>query len=451
MPPPPARFAARLAARAEFDSTVAWALGVRFWQILAGPVTALLIASRFSETEQDYFYTLTGLLGLDALCRLGLSEVLVALTSHAFAEEGHTAKRRLAGLVRFAGRWAVGSAAAFAVGVGVFGAWSLSESAVPGAEASTAIPWRGAWWTAAACTAGSVAVAPALAVLTGCGRIGPVTRAQTVAAVVANLTAWTVMLAGGSLWAAAAACAGRLAIEGVLLSRSWAFLRDLAAIGGTAFRWSVDVWPMQWRAAIQSSAAAAAAAGLTLVLFRHRDTLGAGEAGRLGMSWSAAVALQYGGVAWLGTRAPRLGALAAAKDRAGFDRLFARTFVASWAAVIVGAVVGTSLVWALEEGLLGEWGASLADRLLPPLPFAALTGGSVALHVPLGLAAYARAWRAEAFVWPAVAMWAAVGLTTWTFGPTYGAAGVAWGFGAAVLCVGVPLYVVRWGLWRRRR
>ena len=442
MPP----FLARLAARAEFDRTVGWALGVRFWQIAAGPVTALLIASRFSETEQDYFYTLTGLLGLDALCKLGLSEVLVALTAHARAgrESNPAARGQLAGVTRFAGRWAGLSAATFALGIGAFGVWTFATGDPPASAAGPAPDWFGPWAVAALATAGSVAVAPALAVLTGCGRIEPVTRTQTLAAVAGTLAAWTAMIAGGSLWAVAAACAGRLAIELRLVASSRRFLADLTAPAAGEFRWTTAIWPMQWRAAVQSSAAAAAAAGLTLVLFRHRDELGAGEAGRMGMSWSAAVALQYGGSAWLGTRAPRLGALAAAGDRAAFDRLFARVFCASWAAVAAGAVVGTALVWGLNR-----YGFALADRLLSPVPFAALVGGSVALHVPLGLAAYARAWRAEAFVWPSVCLWAVVGLATWRLGPKHGAAGVAWGFLLAVGAVGVPLSLARWFRWRR--
>jgi len=438
----------KLAARAEFDRTVGWALGIRLWSVLSGPVTALLIASRFTETEQDFFYTISGLLGLDALCRLGLFEVLVALTSHASAEanrstaEGRNARRRLAGLVRFAGKWSLLSGAAFAVGVGSFGAWSLSgtEGATPPSSG-----WSGPWWVAALCTAGSVAVTPALAALSGCGRIHAVTRTQTLAAIAGTVATWTVMLSSGSLWALAAACAGRLTIEITLLARSRGFLSGLAEGESGAFRWLRDVWPMQWRAAVQSSAAAAAAAGLTLVLFQHRDALGAGEAGRLGMSWSAALALQLGGSAWLGTRAPRLGAFAAAGDRADFDRLFARVFVVSWIVVAAGAAVGTAIVWGLNL-----WGVSLAERVLPPTAFAALVGGTVGLHLPLSFAAAARAWRAEAFVLQAVGLWGAVALATWTLGPRYGAEGVAWGYCGAVWLVGVPLFLHRWAGWRRR-
>ena len=480
------RHFARLAARFEFDRTVAWALGIRFWQLLAGPVTALLIAARFSESEQDYFYTLTGLLGLDAVCNLGLNEVLVALVAHERAGgETGGASRRLAGLTRFAGRWAGLSAAAFAVGVGAFGAWTFAGSEPPPDAVGPPVGWAGPWALAALATAGSVAVGPALAVLTGCGRVRPVARAQTLAAVAGNLGMWAVLLAGGSLWAAAAACVARLAVEAGLLVRSRAFLSGLArgenrsggfqppirseastpapqrsaagsrrydtANGGVEeetppFRWAAAVWPMQWRAAVQSAAAALAAASLTLVLFRHRDALGAGEAGRMGMSWSAATALQYVGVAWLGTRLPRLGALAAAGDRGGFDRLFRRVFLVSLAALIAGAAVGTAAVWGLNR-----LGLPLADRLLPPAPFAALVGGSVLAHVPLSLAAYARAWRAEAFVLPAVLLWAAVGFAALALGPRYGAAGVAWGYCGAVGGVGVPLFAWRWRRWRRRR
>ena len=436
-----------LARAAEFDGTVAWALGVRFWQVLAGPVTAALIAARFTETEQDFFYTLTGLLGLDALCRLGIAEVLVSLFAHARADDDGA--DRLPGLALFAGRWAAASGAAFAVGVGAFGAWTFAGGDAPAGSKSVA--WAGPWALAAAANAVTVAASCGLAALTGCGQVAAVTRATTAAAVAANLAAWAVILAGGSLWAAAAACVGRAAVEIGLIWSYRGLFRELV-VGGiprteessAGLSWRRDVWPMQWRAAVQNAAAAAATAALTLVLFRHRETLGAGEAGRLGMSWSAATALQYGGTAWLATRAPRLGALAAAGDRTGFDRLFLRTFLGSWAAVAVGAVVGTGVLWWLNRA-----GFELANRLLPVAPFAALVGGSVLLHVPLGLAAYARAWRAEAFVLPAVGLWAAVGLAAVGLGPTHGASGVAWGFLAAVGGVGVPLFVGRWLRVRR--
>ena len=443
---------ARLARRAEFDGTVAWALGVRFWQLLAGPVTAVLIAARFTVTEQDFYYTFAGLLGLDALCRLGLGDVLVSLTAHDFVRPGHPGNpRRLAGLVRFAGRWAVCSGAAFALGAGAFGAWMLApgDSHSGGGAGGGTVAWAGPWAVAVAANGFTVAASCGLAVLTGCGRVRAATRATTLAAVAGNLLAWAAIVAGGSLWAAAAACVGRAVVEAGLLWRARGFLAGLAAAGGdegeptAALSWRRDVWPMQWRAAVQNAAAAAATAALTLVLFRHRDTLGAGEAGRLGMSWSAATALQFGGAAWLATRAPRLAALAAAGDLRDFDRLFARVFFASWAALAGGAVAGTAVLWGLNRAGLG-----LADRLLPVAPFAALVGGSVCLHVPIGLAAYARAWRAEAFVPPAAGLWAAVGLAAGGLGPTFGAAGVAWGFLAAVGGVGVPLYAGRW--WRFR-
>ena len=430
---------------------MAWALGVRFWQLAAGPVTAVLVASRFTETEQDFFYTLAGLLGLDALCRLGVGEVLVSLCAHAFAgRPGGGEPRRLAGLVRFAGRWGLASGAAFAVVGGAFGAWTFASADRPAGV--SAVAWAGPWAVAAGANAVTVAASCGLAVLTGCGRVDAVTKTTTLAAVAGNLGSWAVMLFGGSLWAAAAACVGRAAVELGLLWRHRAFLAGLADRGTAieaespgGLRWRRDIWPMQWRAAVQNAAQAAAFASLTLALFRHRDALGPGEAGRMGMSLSAATALQFGGAAWLLTRAPRLGALAAAGDLPGFDRLFARVFFASWAAVAAGAAVGMAVLWGLNRLHL-----ELADRLLPVAPFAALVGGSVCLHVPLALAAYARAWRAEAFVLAAVALWAAVGAAAWGLGPAYGAAGVAWGYPAATGGVGVPLFLGRWWRFRAR-
>ena len=432
-PPPPAW--RRWAARLEFDGAVAWALGVRAWQVLAGPVTALLIASRFSVVQQDYFYTLTGLLALDAVCKLGVFEVLVALTAHSWGGD----RRDLPGLTRFARRWAAGSGAAFVAGVGAFGAWSLS-----GRGAGPPGGWAGPWWVAAAATAGSTALVPALAVLTGCDRVRAVLKTQTAGAVLANAAAWAVMLTGGGLWAAAAACVGKLAAELWLIGRSRRFLVGLRGDGGAAFRWRAAVWPMQWRAAVQNAGQAAATTSLTLAPFTLGGPEHAGDAGRMGMSLSAALALQYAGRAWLGTRAPALGALAAAGEVRRFDRLFGRVAAVSGAAVALGGAGGCALLWGLAA-----WEVPLADRLLPVAPFAALVAGAVLGHVPLSLAAYARPWRAEAFVLPSAAQSAATVAAAWALAPAYGAAGVAWGSLAAVLAVGVPAHLRYWHRFRR--
>ena len=165
------------------------------------------------------------------------------------------------------------------------------------------------------------------------------------------------------------------------------------------------------------------------------------------MSLSAATALQFGGRRVAAAPAPRgWGALGGGgRPGRGSTGCSPASFLASWAAVAAGAVVGTGVLWGLNRAEL-----ELADRLLPVAPFAALVGGSVCLHVPLGLAAYARAWRAEAFVLAAVALWAAVGFAAWGLGPTHGAAGVAWGYLAATGGVGVPLFLGRWWRFRAR-
>ena len=445
-----------LARRLEFDAPVAWALSGRAWQLLAGPVSILLIAAFLTPAQQNDWYAIGSLLAWQSFFELGLGAVLAAVAAHEWAglhlrEDGRVAGdphalARLAALWDGGRRWFLRAAVGFAVGVGLLGAVLLARRH---GFRETDWGWVGPWLLAVSGTAAALAVLPALALLTGCGQVGRVNRTTALAAVCGNLVGWSVLAAGGGLWALAATAWVRAAWEWRLRGRP--FFASLGQRPGGSeasgtLSWSREVRPLQWRVAVQSVAATAAASSFVLVPFAAGagDGVGADDPGRIGMTWAGLSALQFGGIAWLTTRMPELGRLAVTGDPA-FERRWVKISAVTLAAVAAGAVTAWAVVWGLNTA-----GLSLADRLLPPGLTAVFAAAVVLGHAAVCLTAWARAQKMEAFVAAAVLGHGAVAAAVLLLGPRYGGAGVAWGYLAATAAVSLPAHAVRWVRVRRR-
>ena len=132
--------------------------------------------------------------------------------------------------------------------------------------------------------------------------------------------AWAMMATGSGLWALPAAGGlrgrSRRHPDGIPLSPVLLAVQATRR-QGPEFDWLAEVWPMQWRLGLQG----VSLYGSTLLfnpflLYYHS----AAEAGRFGMTWAAVVGLQTIALAWIQTRVPMLGYLAARRDVEAFER-----------------------------------------------------------------------------------------------------------------------------------
>lgn len=64
------------------DRAIAFTVMGRFWQVMTGTVTVLLIARFLTPNEQGYYYTFASLLSLQVVFELGFSFVVLQLTAH---------------------------------------------------------------------------------------------------------------------------------------------------------------------------------------------------------------------------------------------------------------------------------------------------------------------------------------------------------------------------------
>jgi hypothetical protein len=196
---------------------------------------------------------------------------------------------------------------------------------------------------------------------------------------------------------------------------------------------------MQWRLAIQGFFNYFANWIFTPVMFKISPAAG----GQMGMSWTVLMALQAAALAWVQTRAPKFGMLAARHDYQELDRLFRRLVLVSSAALAAGCAAFLGAI-----ALLSHFQIPLAERFLPWDSLCLFTLGIVLYHIPHCQSFYVRAHKREMFLLAGVVSSSAIGLLTVVLGARFGAVGVASGYLAVVVLFVFP-YQMR--LWRQCR
>jgi hypothetical protein len=426
--------------RLEVDQATFYALCLRVWQFLAGPVSILMIATFFSEDVQGYFYTFAYLMALQSFFELGLHIVIINVSSHEWVhlrldDQGHivgdpAALSRLASLARWLLNWYTVAAVLFVIGVGSVGGWFLARK-----DAGT-IEWLPPWIALVLMSGAMLWQLPLVVLLEGCGQMRAVNQFRVFQAMTGNVVVWLCMALGGGLWSAVAAAGVQVAWNMLLFVR---FRRFFSAFwkwpSEIRFDWRTDVWPMQWRLAVSGILGYFAFAFVPVMFNYH----GAPAAGRMGMTWQLATVLQAVALAWVQTRVPLFGQLVAKRDFRELDRVFFRLTQVSFAVVVGGALAVGFAVWGLH------WkGISLASRFLDPMPTALLLLGITLYHIPHCQAFYIRAHKRDPLFPLSMTVSALLGVSIWWIGSRYGPLGAAASYLLIVAIVVVPWQTAIW-------
>ena len=67
------------------NKAVGYSVLTRIWGLIAGLITILVIAIKFSKEQQGFYYTIGSLLALQIFFELGLTFVIAIFASHEFA------------------------------------------------------------------------------------------------------------------------------------------------------------------------------------------------------------------------------------------------------------------------------------------------------------------------------------------------------------------------------
>jgi len=411
-----------------------YAVGLRGWQICAGAVSVFLIGYFFGKDEQGYYYTFASLMALQALFETGLGVVVINVASHEWSRlsldiagritGNPEARSRLISLGRLLARWYLAAAALFAVVVGWGGAAFL-------ASGNGNVAWQSPWWALVLVSATHLWILPFTSLLEGCGQVAVVHRNRLVQAMTANVAVWSCILAGGGLWAAVGASAARLVWDAWLVGvRYRRFYRPFLSRPPIAISWRSEIWPMQWRLAVQACVGYLASSLATPIMFHYH---GADVAGRLGMTWVLITALHSAAFAWIQTRVPKFGVLIARKQFGELDELYRRLLRMALGVAVAGAVGLWGIVFALNQ--CGHW---LADRLLDPVTTAVFLVGTCLYLNSFGQECYLRAYKRDPFLLVNVVTDALIGGLTWWWGSQYGPIGAAVAYCGVIVCAILP-------------
>jgi hypothetical protein len=432
------------------NRAIGYGVLARAWSFVAGPVTIMVIATRFSKEQQGFYYTISSLLALQVFFELGLITVLAQFTSHEFAhltwgdkgniEGDPVARERLIDLMCKSVKWFGMIAVLLVIVLIPAGLFFLNQQSGVASE----FAWRLPWVLAVCGTAVNLMIVPFFAVVMGSGDVVTVNHREMLGAIVSSFIAWAVIGLHGGVYAVFATTCGSIAVATTYLIKRKPALLKLAwrGIFGSAEKrvhtvsWRGEVWPMQWKIALSWVSGYFIFQLFTPVLFHYHGPV---VAGQMGMTLSVSNALLAGCSTWMNSRSPEFGKMIAKREWAQLDLMFSRVLRQSIGVVIAGALVG----WAAIAYLQAYY--PIGHRFIPA-SYAGIMFAAVCVQIVINsFAVYLRAHKKEPFMWLSIVIAALQGLTTWFLGMKYASLGVVSGFTALSCLVALP---AAYGIWR---
>lgn len=436
------------ARRVEMDRAVLYAILARTWGFASGPVSALLIATKFTPTIQGFYYTFGSILALQTFTELGIGFAITQFASHEWANLRKGENRRiegdpnslwrLASLAQIAIKWYSIAAFIVIVGLSIGGYVFFSQSPTQN------VSWKLPWISLCVLTGINLFSIAIWSLLEGCNQVSNVYFYRFFQGLLGSLAAWSAILLGTDLWTASIMTLAGLIYAGLFLRRNyWEFFKSLLLTKpeGPRVHWLADILPFQWRIALSWISGYFAFSLFTPVLFHYHGPV---IAGQMGMTWSLAGALSAVGGAWLSPRVPQFGMMVAQKRYDEMDRLFWRLMLIVTGITILGAVV----LWLLVFGL-NYYNHFLSHRLLSPLPTALFLIAAIIHTASMPMSTYIRAHKKEPLLFISLLFGVLVGLSTWLLGKHYSALGMAISY-LTIYAMIFPMIVLVWQHFRNK-
>jgi O-antigen/teichoic acid export membrane protein len=408
----------------QIDRAVFYAVSSKAWQLVAGPVTLLIIAHYFTSELQGFFFTFASLLALQTFVELGFYLVIINVASHEWSrldldEEGRLtgdeeALSRLISLGRLVFKWYAIASVAFVAGVSVIGYVFFSQSDYP------SVQWQMPWLSIVFLTGLSLWTLPYVSLLEGCNQIVSVNLFRLIQAILGTLSLCLTIALGLGLWAAVVTAGTRFlcAVYLILVQYKNFFYSFLSPPTGATMLWRDEIWPMQWRLGISGLVTYFSFSIFNPVMFHYH---GAVVAGKMGVTLKLLSALQSIGIAWVFTKVPRFGILIAKNDHRTLNRFWLRSSLVSLIFFIAGAMLLWALIYALNLFQL-----PLAQRMLGPFPTALFLLACIFMQAIQCQVAYLRAHKKEPTMVVSVTSSLMIGLLVWFLGGRFGPVATAW-------------------------
>ncbi len=451
---PPAGLAIRLGQAIGLDRAILFTVLARTWSALAAAVTISLVVRTLTREQQGYWGVINPLVGIQIIFELGFSFVIMQTASHESAHlritrEGEISgpereMGRLASIFQKALRWYAVAAALLLVTLLALGG-HFFRTVVREHPSAQPIHWIGPWILAALAASFTFQLDPVFSFLDGCGFVPEVARARLWQFVTGSLLSILALATHHGLYAPGCMLVGQ-GIAGIfaisafrgLLLRVW---RYDPGVHRTPFR--TDIWPLQWRMAV-SWVCGYAAVPLFVPILMGSRSWGPIEAGKMAVSISLASKISDIAMAWMNTKAAPFGRLIALRQFGELDARFFRAFAQS---LSIGSL-GAGAVWVLAL-VLDHFGNRYAARFLSPLPLGLMLVGYLMNSAVSAMALYLRSHKQEKFMINSIAGALYSAPAAWLLGQRFGGLGIAAGYAAGSLIIGLGFGTYTFLRWRR--
>lgn len=423
--------------RLEVNRAVGYLLLSRGWQFVSMIVSLFLLPRCLGLEQRDLYYLFGSLIGMQMFVELGLPTIVVLLTSHEWSKlsldetgcvQGNLeALTRVANLQRAMERWFGIGAIAFIGVVAARGYLKMQDTA--------SVDWLAPWITLVLVTAVAIPFVPKIALLEGGQQIATINRLRLGQSVTGSLAVWGVLLAGGGLWALVASGLVRWAWEFYIVQiryrSTFGSLRNHVTSDAHVLR--REVWPLGWRIALQTIGTYFGGLYLTQVI---DDLKIVGSTGRWGMTWQVLSALQFAALAWVNTRSPEFGLLAA-------QRLHTELRRRMWKTGLISLTVFVCGTGAFLGGLKGlQWVSPRHANGFLSIPEASLmAAGFAALLATLLFHYSVRFDKRDPFLIPHTISSVATVLLAWRLGREWGVTGVVVAYAAVAGLFTLPVAI----------
>jgi hypothetical protein len=427
------------------DRAIGYTIIAKGSQVLAGPITLILIAYYLSPEEQGFYYTFASVVNLQIFFELGLSFVILQFASHEKAaliwinsqtlDGNPVAKKRLASLLRLAVKW-YGITAFLMVAILIPAGISFLSSN----KSAIDVPWQSPWVLMVVSAGGMLFLSPLISFLEGCGLVAEIAYMRVIQSLIGNFFLWSALALKTNLFAAAMPNFVGIFWIGTWLYRKYRYLfidllnyrtEPLTSIKrkDSEISWKNEIFPLQWRIALSWLSGYFIFFLFTPVLFKFYGPV---VAGQMGMSLNITSAITGLAISWISTKSSPLGSLIAQKNYTELDKRF---FPALWQSAGVAAIGGITLL--IVVWLLHEVRHPIGQRFIELTPLAILCIATVANVYVYGLSVYLRAHKQEPFLLLSIVNGSLMCISTFILGRFYGVNGMMIGYLAINTLVGV--------------
>ena len=341
----------------------------RGWQLVALPITTLLVTICLSPEAQGFWFTMMSLLVFQIVADFGFNAVLIQFISHEWAHlrlhagEVHgddAARRRLASIIRIAFIWmSLASILAF-VGIGGVGYLFFELS-----QTTDSVSWQGPWSLLIVGLVITMQSAVLRAVSEGRQRLEQGQHAQLIATVVAYPTCWAMLMTGFGLYSLAAQYIIQGTVSVVLLSirNRHVLLLAWQPSGEDRVPFLGAFWRQQWRIGFSWLSGLAMYQAMTPIVFYFQGPTVAGQFGLLFQVYMFIFGLS---TAWVTQAQPHFGALWAQSRFAEVKALVETTIRKSQITTLIAVGLVLTIIAAIRIGLpqYGQRFPGLVDSAL---------------------------------------------------------------------------------------